>query len=136
MFIKKCIVFLFGILPFISFTQKNECIHTLKGKVLDKSSQKAIPFSSVQLMELKSYIQTDSLGRFVFNDLCNGSYTLLFYHNENEKPLEKKIYLATDTTIIINIESCFHSIEEVIVTGHQIKKPFKKTHYLELIWIY
>ena len=119
---KKCIVFLFGILPFISFTQKNECIHTLKGKVLDKSSQKAIPFSSVQLMELKSYIQTDSLGRFVFNDLCNGSYTLLFYHNENEKPLEKKIYLATDTTIIINIESCFHSIEEVIVTGHQIKK--------------
>ena len=119
---KKCIVFLFGILPFISFTQKNECIHTLKGKVLDKSSQKAIPFSSVQLMELKSYIQTDSLGRFVFNDLCNGSYTLLFYHNENEKPLEKKIYLATDTTIIINIESCFHSIEEVIVTAHHIKK--------------
>ncbi|MBI1837662.1 MAG: TonB-dependent receptor [Flavobacteriia bacterium] len=101
------------------YAQDIKCSLTIKGQILDQKSKEGIPYSKIKFQN--TFFLSDSIGKFEFTKLCSGKYSIDFFHSENESPTIIQLELSSDTSLIVEIESCFHELQDVVIEGHIIK---------------
>lgn len=96
---------------------------TLKGTIIDKKTQEPLPFASVTLINEtdQATTSTDFDGRFQFDTLAGGSYTLeCSYVSFGSKKIELTLLADSTQHLIIELEE--HVLtEEIIVRSYSIK---------------
>jgi len=118
-FILFCVI---GLIQFSVFSQDSLCNLKLKGQITDSHSGESIPFLKVYLNDNFRNTVSDSLGRFQFQNLCLGQYTLLFSDRNQLVSESKTIQLRGDVDIQIQFETHLENLSEVTIEAHHIKK--------------
>ncbi len=122
---KNNFIILFVLLFFTQLIcQGQESCHLhFEAEVLDKATKQSLPFSIVEVQELKSKIQTDEKGFFQIKDLCEGPYTFIISH----------IGSVSDTIRIIlksDIHKDFFLVPSEIALGELQIRDKKKSEIL------
>lgn len=94
------------------------CNYSLKGRVADENSVDALDGAVVTLLPSQQVIVTDPKGRFVFSELCVGSYTLVISHIGCETQ-QIEILLRSDTLLKIQLNHKSHDLENVEIVQHK-----------------
>lgn len=83
---------LFFLLLFIQLqvVAQTPCNLNLKGTVSDLHNKMPLTGISVLLKETNTQVKTDSLGRYVFTNICPGKYTLLCATIPGFKPIKNR----------------------------------------------
>ncbi|WP_293312917.1 outer membrane beta-barrel protein [Pedobacter sp. UBA5917] len=120
---------LFFLIAFFSVLS-SKAQFNLSGKVSDENA-KALPFITVKISGANhtvNYTQTDSLGRYHFNKLPAGKYSVVFSAIDF-KNLSQSFILNRDTLIDIQLQENFKSLNEVEVNGKKatIEKKIDRT---------
>lgn len=118
---KNCIVLLLALLSQLASSQN--CNSTYLGEVKDFHDGSALYGATVHLKELDKYVSTDINGKFKFQDLCDGTITIVVSHIGCETK-EVQITIAGDIFSTINLEHHSEELNEVTVKG---KSATKKT---------
>ncbi|MFK7935982.1 MAG: TonB-dependent receptor, partial [Saprospiraceae bacterium] len=113
------ILFAFTLSP-ISLSAQN-CNLTLTGRVIDLGTDEPLEIVNVFIEETGKGAVTDSLGRFVINDLCAKHYHLRFTHIGCE-PTEQYVELVSDTSLVVNLEHSVNMLEGVVITENTIER--------------
>ena len=94
----------------------------ITGMICEKSSGDSIPEVTVTLVEKKLTALTDASGRYEFDNIAPGDYTLSITA-ENYEPTKKKIKVESGKTIVLDFQIEFEVLEvgEIVITGK--KKP-------------
>ncbi|MEZ4776045.1 MAG: TonB-dependent receptor [Bacteroidia bacterium] len=106
-----------------SYSQKTpNCNFELSGTVSDATSQEPLAYVSIFVPELNKGTITDSLGRYVIDGICEGTYTLSCSHiNCQHKDLG--IELHTNTIQNIRMEQRPIDLAEVEILGNKAPPP-------------
>jgi iron complex outermembrane receptor protein len=100
---------------------QQKCDFTLSGKITDAEDKTVLIYASVYIKETNEGAATDSLGNFVFNNLCKGNYTIrisyLGYKTDSStititKSIHKHFYLNEDIL----------QVQEIQIIGHVEEK--------------
>lgn len=86
----------------------------ITGVVQQHQTSRALPDATVQLLPTDRFVVTDSSGKFTFDNVPAGSYTLLtryLGHNEKSMPLE----VSDSTEVIIILKEAPLVTDEIIV---------------------
>ena len=94
-----------------------QCNLTLSGTISDIHNEAPIASVSVYLKEIQRTTQTDSLGRYTFNNLCAGKYTLLCSNIQGFKPISKSVELNENKVLNLTYEVHLTELGEVNVKG-------------------
>ncbi|MCL4857608.1 MAG: carboxypeptidase-like regulatory domain-containing protein, partial [Flavobacteriales bacterium] len=74
---KKYLIFFLVVLnSFVAFSQQNA---TVVGLVKSTQQQEILPYCAVYIKELNKSTQTDESGKYSFNNVPYGEYTISFY---------------------------------------------------------
>ena len=100
----------------ISVTNAQDCNLTVKGKVLDESSEMPLSYVNVFIQELSKGAITDEHGFFQLEHMCEGHYHIIFSHIGCS---EKKIHVdvVRDTSLNIYLDHGSNSLGEVVIEG-------------------
>ncbi len=104
---KNIFVLIFLLSGGITYSQT--CNTQLSGEVKDIHDGSLLPNAIVQIKSLGIWAETDSEGRYEFDDLCEGTYTLEINHPEC-KPITRKVVVENNTIRNFRLE---HHIEEL-----------------------
>lgn len=117
------------------FSQKSgqtACLCSIKGKVVDLNSKEPIAGAIIKLPSLKLITTTDSLGFYILNNICEGSYTIttniLGYKSET-----KQVYIEHDhhnEESFVLQESHFH-LNEVQIAAQKIISLVQKKETIQ-----
>ncbi len=108
------------------------CNLTLKGTVNDNDNSEHLAFAVVQLTPTKQTAQTDEHGRFTFQNLCAGTYQLLFKH-VGCKDTTISIELTKNRSINLKMPHSFYELKDVDVATERIEE--KSTQSLQRLEI-
>ena len=111
-----------GLLHFTLLSQETPCNYSLKGIISDSHSGERLPFIKVIIKEKPFVTLTDSVGNFLFNNLCLGQITLLFI-DPNQLSSESKVFdIKGDTDVFFQLETHLEKLSEVLIEAHHIKR--------------
>lgn len=114
-------IFVFFVLcRFTSYSQEINCNLVLSGTIKDLHDGESIPFTKVTIKETKVSTQSDSTGYFLFNNLCEGIYTLHFKNGLH--PMDTTLFLQENTTIEIEFETHVEQMEEILLQARIVRK--------------
>lgn len=113
MFNKINYFFLFLVLPIVGFSQ--DCLLELSGIVEDLDSDAPLEIVNIYIEETGGGTITDSTGYFQLNNLCAGSYHLVFSHIGCESQ-RTFVVLNQDTTLQIKMDHSINLLEGVTIT--------------------
>ena len=89
-------------LPITALGDCTAVSYSLKGRVIRADTKECVPGVQVSLLEANSSAVTDSQGRFVFESVQSGEYTLVITHPEYIKQhIEIRIPVAADLEIVV-----------------------------------
>lgn len=112
------LVITFVALSLGAIAQKNTCV--VKGKLIDKSTNKGVTFATVVFSSINRWDVTDEQGNFTIDGVIKGKHTIsascLGY-----KTLEQTITISRDTLLRLNIAVKTQNIEEVVVIAQEIR---------------
>lgn len=96
------------------------CFIDFGGTIYDSSTKEKLEFVSVFIEELETGILCDSMGNFLFKDLCPGNYHLTFSH---VGCASKNIYieLTENKTMEIFMDHHDHQFEDLLVVAKRIQ---------------
>lgn len=117
---KNNALMILGLLIYVTLNGQN-CEYQLTGEVIDFHDNTPLLGATVHLKELNKYTTTDTSGAFKFEELCDGSYTLIVSHLACETK-ETSLVITSDTDIKITLEHHIEELEEVTVSGNKTKK--------------
>lgn len=106
------------ILIWSSLASAQDCKLTLKGKVLDRATEKALSFTFVHIEETSDQAVVDSLGNFTIKNLCPGHIHINFSHLSCA-PERTYIDLKSDTSLTFYLEHHAELLDEVVVHEHR-----------------
>lgn len=112
------------IAAFVSFlfvANSQTCSFTLKALIKDKTSLSSLPNASVTIKELNKSIVTNKSGAFIISNLCAGIYSLKITYI-NYDTLLQTIQINGDTSISFPLIKKTNQLQDVTVTGYNIKK--------------
>ena len=115
-FSTKKIYYCFFLLLCSSFLAAQNCNISLKGQVLDESTQFPLPYATIFLEETKAGDVADSLGFFEIKNICKGDYHIRFSHIGCEM-VEDFLSIKKDTFIVIYLHHHSELMNEVVVHG-------------------
>lgn len=115
---------------FISFNLLAQ--NTISGIVYDKKENSPLIGVSVLLKELKIGTTTDLNGNFVFNNLLDGKYTLVFSLIGHKTKVET-IQLPTSKKLYVELEDGYINLNEIIITGNPLSLDPKELSQRALI---
>jgi len=114
-FIKKAI---FPLFFFILLSAGTKAQHTIEGTVLDDETEGPLVSATVQLLELNRVMVTNRSGRFVFNNVPEGSYTIqISFIGHKTVSREIRVPDETDQLLEFILEEQLMESEELIVTA-------------------
>ncbi len=96
--------------------RSQDCNLTLKGKVLDESSEFPLAFVNIYIQEEAKGAVSDAEGNFEINKLCPGEYHLSLSHIGCES-INKHIVLTKDTFFTITLNHNTVSTNTIIIQG-------------------
>ncbi len=111
---------------FLCITQNVVAQLRVTGEVQDELSQQKIKGATLYLVENKKIVKTDSLGKFVVNDLSPGAYLFEIYASGYTKQA-KNLVLTTDTSLVIDLSFAVTEMEEVIITAVSRSTELRKS---------
>ncbi len=76
---KQCIIFA-AILFFGLFSQAQVCTNTVNGHVEDADTKEKLIGATIQILELNKETTSTANGDFVFDNICEGNYSLIISH--------------------------------------------------------
>lgn len=108
------------------FLQAQECNLEVHGVVRDAHDGSILEYAIIQVRELKTGVQADSLGNYRLTGLCPGTYTLICSHLDCE-PVQIKVRIKEAmTSINFYPEHHSHELEQITVktrTAQQVTNP-------------
>jgi iron complex outermembrane receptor protein len=99
-----------------SYSSVAQCSLQISGTVMDKHHREKLSFALIEIKELRLKVVADSLGNFLFTDLCKGSYTLKCSHFDCDT-LYMTIELSKNEFIEFNPEHHAEILDELGVFG-------------------
>lgn len=110
--------------------------YRLSGTVLSREDSTAVKECVVYLNDDKRAVNTDNQGRFIFEDLPNGQYTLHFT-SLNHKYLKLEVSIAhNDAFVRVHLEPFGETLGEVMITDVQGSFGFTRMRSVENVGIY
>jgi iron complex outermembrane receptor protein len=97
-----------------SYASAQNCSLTLAGHVEDTDTKERLHAATVFLKEINKQIVTDSKGDFIFENLCEGQYTIEVSH-VNCETVQKKIQLTKNSHVDIFLPHEKNTLTEVTV---------------------
>jgi iron complex outermembrane receptor protein len=101
------------------FTAQITFAQNMKGTVIDKETEKGIPFAKVYFIELQNGTICDSIGNWELSNTINGQMTLQISSDEFETKLVK--LKEGQTEITISLEHAHLHLDEVIISTSDSK---------------
>ncbi|MEN9446153.1 MAG: hypothetical protein RL728_665, partial [Bacteroidota bacterium] len=111
----------------IQIFAQNTCNLNLTGTVSDLHNKIPLSGINVLLKETNTQVKTDSLGRYVFSNICSGKYTLLYATIPGFKPIKKSVELTESRVLNIQYESHTKELGEVVIYAKRDHSPHLKT---------
>ncbi len=102
----------------MSSSNAQTCTLRISGTLLDLHDQKPLDFSVVYLEETQKQVYTDTLGQFVFTNLCPGAYHLIIHHIGCDE-LKVFIQLERDTLLNVHLEHHSYYLQSVTVQSQR-----------------
>ena len=96
------------------------CHFSIEGKVLDFTTGEPVPDANVYLTEYRLHTTCDERGSFHFEQVCAGTYTLVFFNIGNIELKTVVVVNAKKTPITVSLQKDTAQSFELVVTG--IKK--------------
>ncbi len=95
----------------------------MKGKVIDKTTKRALEGATILIKGTKKGISADSTGTFILKDIPEGTYLLnVNYLGYQEKQINDVQIISKKTTYLeIEIEEAAIGVKEVTVTAHRFE---------------
>lgn len=103
------------------FALKVSAQQSISGVVTDKSSGEAVAMASVMLVELRKAAQTDFDGNYSFNNIPDGTYTLLFIEADHLTDTIKGIQVSGAPVILNHTLSKPSEIDGVVITADKFE---------------
>jgi iron complex outermembrane receptor protein len=103
------------------------CTLNLTGTVSDLHNKMPLSGITIYLKEIDTKVTTDSLGRYVFTNICQGKYTLLCATIPGFKPIKKQVELTECKVLNLQYESHTKELGEVIIYSKRDGNPQFKT---------
>ncbi|MFD0962515.1 TonB-dependent receptor [Pseudofulvibacter geojedonensis] len=116
---KNCALFLLLLLSQLVSSQN--CNSTYLGEVKDFHDGSPLYGATIHLKELNKYAATDINGKFKFQNLCDGTITVLVSHIGCETK-ETQVIINGDSFSSINLEHHTEELDEVNLHGNSGKK--------------
>lgn len=108
----KSLMFILGIV----FQGKIMAQYTISGSIVDLKHKKPIEYAIIQLMPSDKAIYSDSTGKYQFNGISKGEYTL-YITALGYFTLQQKIFLQKDTILNLTLEENPALMQEVVISG-------------------
>lgn len=107
---------------------QSPCNLTLKGVVNDNDNSEHLSFAIVQLKQNGQIVQTDEHGRFLFSNLCAGTYEVLFKHAGCKDTLIS-FELKKNRSVQVKMPHSYYELKDVDVAVERIEE--KSTQSLQ-----
>lgn len=120
--------FPFLLVVLFSFLQaKAQNTGVFSGIVIDKQLQKPIQGAVVKLVQLEKSLVTDSAGKFQFNQIKSGYYSIIFsaLGYSTQSKFNVTITSGNENTMVIELESTVQELTAVIVNSTNRNKSAK-----------
>jgi iron complex outermembrane recepter protein len=126
---KKIIFIFFVLFLFVKVNAQNQ----IKGRVTDKTNNKALSFANVYLPEQNKGTLTDENGEFELSNLPKGQFKIQFSY-VGYKTIIKTILTDTSENVLnIEMEPAILQAEEVVVSGGTHSTQHENAMKIELI---
>jgi iron complex outermembrane receptor protein len=112
----RVLLFLIGLLFLLPRGISQECTLQIHGHLTDVSTGKPVEFVSIYVKELQDGTISDIDGVFELNNLCHGSYHLVFSH-VGCATQELFVTLSRDTVLAVQLDHNSTMLHEVQITG-------------------
>lgn len=132
---KKIIIFI-AFLCFIPLISNAQPKHSIKGAVIDRVSGEPLEFVNVVIVGLERGAVTDSLGRFIFERVAPGAYTLKASTVGRKIALSPEYIISThDLNIKIEMEPSPNELATVNIMGAPFRRDADSPIGLRIIGI-
>ncbi|AXG71599.1 putative TonB-dependent receptor [Kordia sp. SMS9] len=91
------------------FAQSQECSYTLTGKIIDLHDNSVLPGATLIMIGEGKTVESDIDGKYMFSNLCEGTYSLQVYHPNCETQIFK-VKISSNTKRNFKLE---HHLEEL-----------------------
>ena len=118
-----CTIFLL-LNTFCTQSQSTDCSFTLSGITKEEHKPEPLSYAVIQVLELDTIISSDDEGHYIFQDLCEGKYTLVCSFL-GFKTDTQSIYLNKDMGVFFNLHPNNCELDEVVVKGTSIALEVK-----------
>lgn len=109
------LVLLFG----LQCSWAQECNFTYSGIILDEHDNSAVGSARIFLKENNQTYAADVTGKFTIENLCEGTYNLLFFHHYGCEPVKKEIVIKNSFSDTIYLEYHYDDeLDQVLVVGN------------------
>lgn len=99
-----------------TITQAQICELTLTGTVLDQHDDSALSQAVISIEELNVSTFSNKEGKFTFDQLCAGTYTLMITHDRCNAR-EFSIKVKNDISRVLKLEHHYEELNEILLTG-------------------
>ena len=105
----------------IQLVNSQNCNSTFSGEIKDFHDGTSLIGAAIYLKEIDRYVSSDLNGKFKFQNLCNGTITLVISHIGCETK-ETKLIVTGDTAAIIRLEHHSEELDVVTVNGSAVHR--------------
>lgn len=110
---------------FVSFIWHPVFSQKISGLVIDSETSEALVGTNVVLVELQRGISTNSDGKFSFEDIAKGNYTLKFSFVGYNEIIKKVNIENAEVNIIIRMSPSAVAMEKIIITATQTERKIE-----------
>ena len=109
---------LFVFLTISLYSQAQQCSGKLSGHVHNSASHENLERATIFLQQLNKTLVTDDKGDFIFDSLCNGTYTLTVSHI-NHQTLVKQVTVSGHVHLDVDLIQSKNTLKEITVTAQR-----------------
>ena len=99
-----------------------QCTYSISGVIRDEDQQILLEKATVSIVELNKSVMTSASGRYNFNGLCQGDYTIKVTHADCQT-IEMHIHLKDDMQQDFVLSHTENRLKEVVVVGTSVVRP-------------
>lgn len=114
--------FIFLVVLFQQWHAHAQCTYSISGVIRDEDQQILLEKATVSIVELNKSVMTNASGKYLFNGLCQGDYTIKITHADCQT-IEMHIHLKDDLQQDFVLSHTENRLKEVVVVGTSVVRP-------------
>lgn len=107
-----------GVLFWMQPAFAQDCTYQFSGRIVDQATGEHLEFSAIALQEGNRMVLADSVGFFVFDNLCPGDYHIQAYH-VGCPPGHYFISITGDTNVVLRLDHHSQLLREIQIEGER-----------------